>query len=84
MKALKAYVDARNSWARIFGNKEYDLKNAADRQKLAQCIDADLSPENLTCDGEMTGAQVRARYTNLIKVANELRAFDPKVTFSEV
>ena len=84
MKALKAYVDARNSWARIFGNKEYDLKNAADRQRLAECIDAELSPENLTCDGELSASQVRARYTNLIKVANELQAFDPKVTFSEV
>ena len=84
MKALKAYVEARNSWARIFGNLEIDLKSAADRQRLAASIDADLSPENLTCDGELSRSQVQARYSNLITVARELKAFDPNVTFQEV
>ena len=84
MKNLKAYVEARNSWAKIFGNQQYDLKNAADRQRLAECIDAELSPENLTCDGELSASQVRARYASLTRVAQELRAFDPTVTFQEV
>jgi hypothetical protein len=84
MKALKAYVEARNSWARIFGNPEINLKSAADRQRLAASIDADLSPENLTCDGELSRSQVQARYSNLITVARELKAFDPNVTFQEV
>lgn len=84
MKNLKAYVEARNSWAKIFGNKQYDLKNAADRQRLAECIDSELSPENLTCDGELSRAQVQARYKSLTTVARELRAFDPNVTFQEV
>jgi len=84
LKNLKAYVEARNKWAAIFGNKQYDLKNAADRQSLANIIDGELSPENLTCDGELSTSQVRARYRSLITVANELRAFDPNVTFQEV
>ena len=84
MKALKAYVEARNKWASIFGNKQYSLKSAADRQALANMIDGELSPENLTCDGELSRAQVQARYNSLIKVAQELKAFDPAVTFYEV
>jgi hypothetical protein len=84
MKQLQAYVDSKNKWNAIFGSKQYDLSNAADRQQLAECIDSELSPENLTCDGELSASQVRARYRSLITVANELRAFDPNVTFQEV
>jgi hypothetical protein len=84
MKQLQAYVESRNKWAAIFGNKQYDLKNAADRQLLAASIDNELSPENLTCDGELSTAQVRARYRSLITVANELKAFDPSITFQEI
>jgi hypothetical protein len=84
MQNLKAYVEAKNSWAKIFGSKQYSLKSAEDRQALANAIDAELSPENLTCDGELPRSQVQARYNNLMKVAKELKAFDPNVTFYEV
>ena len=84
MKQLQAYVDSKNKWNAIFGSKQYDLSNAADRQQLAECIDSELSPENLTCDGELSRAQVQARYNSLMKVAQELKAFDPNVTFQEV
>jgi len=84
LKNLKFYVESRNKWAAIFGNPQLDLRNVADRQKIADAIDADLSPENLTCDGELSRAQVQARYNSLVKVAQELRAFDPNVTFYEV
>lgn len=83
MKNLKAYVESRNSWAKIFGSAQLNLQSAADRQKIAQMIDADLSPENLTCDGELTRAQVQAKYRSLTKVAQELQAFDPSVKFYE-
>jgi hypothetical protein len=84
MKALQAYVEAKNKWSAIFGGKALSLQNAKDRQKIADGIDAELSPENLTCDGELSRAQVQARYNSLIKVAKELKAFDPNVTFYEV
>ena len=84
MKNLKAYVEARNKWVQLFGNPELNLKSASDRQKIAAMIDSELSPENLTCDGELSRSQVQARYKSLITVAAELRAFDPNVTFSEV
>ena len=84
MKQLQAYVDSKNKWNAIFGSKQYNLSNAADCQQLAECIDSELSPENLTCDGELSRAQVQARYNSLMKVAQELKAFDPNVTFQEV
>jgi hypothetical protein len=84
MQALKFYVESRNKWAAIFGNPQLNLRSVADRQKIADAIDADLSPENLTCDGEVRGAALQAKYQALVKVAQELKAFDPNVTFQEI
>ena len=84
MQNLKAYVESRNAWAKIFNGRQLSLQSAADRQKIADMIDADLSPENLSCDGELPASQVRARFNNLMKVANELKAFDPAVKMYEV
>lgn len=78
MQNLKAYVESRNKWAQIFGGKQLSLQSAADRKRIAEMIDADLSPENLTCDGELPASQVRAKHNNLVKVARELKQLDPK------
>jgi hypothetical protein len=42
-----------------------------------------LSPENLTCDGELPRNQVHARYKLLTKAAFELKQLDPSVKFYE-
>ncbi len=84
MQNLKAYVESKNKWSQIFGGPQLDLRNAADRQKLARSLDSDLSPENLTCDGEIRGAALQRKYQALITVAQELKAFDPNVTFEEI
>jgi hypothetical protein len=83
MKALEAYVAEKNSWGKIFGNPPLSLDNAQDRQELASRIDAELSPENLTCDGELSRSQVQAKYTRLTRVAKELQKLDPTVKFYE-
>jgi hypothetical protein len=83
MKALNDYVAQKNSWGAIFGSKPLDLKNAQDRKAIAQSIDADLSPENLSCDGELPRSQVQAKYTRLTKCAEQLKKLDPSVTFYE-
>jgi hypothetical protein len=80
---LEQYVDQKNAWTRIFKGKELSLLNAQDRQSIANSIDADLSPENLTCDGELSGFQVRAKAKFLNRAAEELRSIDPSVTFYE-
>ena len=83
ISTLEQYVDGINRWGKLFGNKPLSLLNAADRQKIADRIDADLSPENLTCDGELPRSQVQARYKMLIRCAQELKSIDPAVTFYE-
>ena len=84
-KELKAYVDQRNSWNSVFNRnyKKLCLTSAEDRQKIANIIDSELSPENLTCDGELPRATVAARYKQLNKVAKQLLALDPTVKFYE-
>ena len=84
MKALTQFVKQRNAFNKMFGNKELTLTDPLDRQRIAEILDSSLSPENLTCDGELSRSQVQARYRELMAVARELKTFDPKVTFSEV
>ena len=83
MKALQDYVAQKNSWGKIFGATPLDLNNSADRQNIADSIDAELSPENLTCDGELSRAQVQQKYTRLTRVAKELQKLDSSVKFYE-
>lgn len=85
MQALKAYVDQKNKWYSLFNKQpDYlDLDKPADRQRIANMIDSELSPENLTCDGELSRTQVQARYKALTKVAKELTQLDSSVKFYE-
>ena len=46
-------------------------------------IDSALSPENLTCDGELPRSAVQARYRELTTVAKQLQKLDPNVKFYE-
>jgi hypothetical protein len=83
ISTLEQYVEKKNSWGKLFGNKPLSLLSATDRQKIADSIDSDLSPENLTCDGELPRSQVQARYKMLTRAAQELQSIDSSVTFYE-
>lgn len=83
MKALAQFVKQRNQFNKMFGSKELSLTVAADRQRIADIIDSALSPENLTCDGELSRSQVQSRYRELTTVARELKQLDPTVKFYE-
>ena len=80
---LEQYVEQKNSWGKLFGSKPLSLLNKEDRQKIADSLDADLSPENLTCDGELSRSQVQSKYNFLTRAASELQAIDPSVKFYE-
>lgn len=80
---LEQYVERKNAYAKIFGQPALSLLNANDRQKIANSLDADLSPENLTCDGELPRAEVQRRAKYLNRCAAELASIDPNVTFYE-
>jgi hypothetical protein len=80
---LEQYVVAKNQWREMFGDKLLSLLRSDDRQTIAQLIECDLSPENLTCDGEANPAWVRQQHAFLSRCAQELMSIDPSVEFYE-
>ena len=83
ISTIEQYVERKNAFAKLFGSKPLSLLNAQDRQRIADSIDAELSPENLSCDGELSRSQVQARYRALTAAAKELKQLDPGVKFYE-
>ena len=83
MKALVKFIEQKNHWNSFFKGEQYEIKTAAGRQRVADMIDAALSPENLTCDGERPRSQVQALYNELTQAAKELKQLDPSVKFYE-
>jgi hypothetical protein len=82
MRTLQAYVEQKNKWRAVFGSAPLSLASATDRQRIAETIDAELSPENLTCDGELSNTEVRARHKQLITAAKQLAELDPKAAMA--
>lgn len=83
IKTLEAFVDQENAWAKLIKRPQLSLLRAKDRQEIADRIDARLSPENLSCDGELSRTEVNRRYRNLTRCAQELLSIDPTVKFYE-
>ena len=77
MTALQAYINQKNKWNAIFKGEQFELETAQGRQRVAQSLDADLSPENLTCDGELSRAEINRRHKVLTAAATELAQMDP-------
>lgn len=84
MKALQEYVDQKNRFNAIFGEAPLDLNNAQDRKKIAEQIDCELSPENLSCDGELGYSQIQSRYAVLARAGKQLLALDPSLKIYEL
>lgn len=83
MKQLKELVEQHNRWQAVFGHPPLDINNPAHRKEIAGIIDSALSPENLTCDGELSAAQVRSKYRKLSAAAEQLLKLDPSVVMHE-
>lgn len=83
MRALIKFIDQKNHWNSFFKGEQYEIATAAGRQRVADMIDNCLSPENLTCDGELPRAEVNRRYRELTQAAKQLRTLDPSVKFYE-
>jgi hypothetical protein len=81
---IEQYVEQKNKWRAVFNQKPLSLLNKADRQAIANSIDSELSPENLTCDGELRGSAVQQKFRYLTRCAEELLSIDPSVTFYEM
>ena len=83
MKALQEFIAQKNHWNSFFNGEQFEIKTAKGRQRVADMIDSSLSPENLTCDGELPRAEVNRRYKELSTAAKQLKKLDPAVTFYE-
>ena len=83
MSVLTDFVEQENRWGAIFNHPPLSLAIAKDRQEIAGRIDSQLSPENLTCDGELSRHAVQSKYMRLTKAAIQLKKVDPDVTFYE-
>ena len=80
MKALQAYIDRQNKWNSMFGNHTpYEVATAAGRKRVADMIDCALSPENLSCDGELSRTETNRRYRELTAAARDLVKLDPSM-----
>jgi hypothetical protein len=84
ISTIEQYVAQKNQWRAVFKQKPLSLLNAKDRQAIANNIDSEMSPENLTCDGELRGSQVQQKFRYLTRCAEELLSIDPSVTFYEM
>ena len=83
MKELREFVNRQNAMAKVFNRSVLNLASAADRQTIAESIDCQLSPENLSCDGELPRSEVDRRYRFLTRAARQLLALDPSVQIYE-
>ena len=83
MKALQTYIDNKNKYQALFRGQRtealYEVQTAEGRKRVAGMIDSDLSPENLSCDGELPRAVVNRRYRELTAAARDLVKMDPSV-----
>lgn len=75
-KNLQSYLDSRfNRWAKITGKG--DIINVSDlnqevADKIFYSLDADMSPENLHCDGEISHREAQKRARLFLAAAAEL------------
>jgi hypothetical protein len=83
LRALNEYVAQRNSIRAMFKQPPLSLADAQDRQQLADDISSSLSPENLTCDGELPRSVVQKKWRMLTQVRQQLARLDPQVAFYE-
>jgi hypothetical protein len=77
MKNLQHYIDNRNSWNSFFPNSKQitfplDQRTVND---LARSLDADLSPENLHCDGEISQREAQRKYDYYGRVIADLENY---------
>jgi hypothetical protein len=71
---LTKYIETKNWVRRMFKDPELDANNLTPTQvrELLDQIETDLSPEILTCDGELRGAKLRSKQNMLLGAQKEL------------
>ena len=71
------YADNANTLSRIFGiQTSYRISQQADRISLRAMLKDELSPEHLTCDGELSMKQAKVKYDYYTQCLRELDQLD--------
>ena len=71
------YADNANTLSRIFGiQTSYRISQQADRISLRAMLKDELSPEHLTCDGELSMKQAKVKYDYFTQCLRELDEID--------
>lgn len=70
MKNLNEYIRTKNFRLKMFGQPCLELPR--DAKKIMEFLDSDMSPENVSCDGELSRAEVNRKMKFFQKVEQEL------------
>lgn len=75
-KHLQNFIEGVNLWAKVIKTKVYDHKKltAEDRRELLDRLDSEQSPENLCCDGELSGNTLKLKAAKLAGARRALEA----------
>lgn len=79
MKNLTRYVKEANDWRSWWKHPPLVLDSEDDRQLIAQLLEGAMSPENLTCDGELRGPELAEKVRYLQACCRELANLDPSL-----
>ena len=82
ISTLESYIAQKNQWRSVFGHNPLNLMR--DAQKIADEINCDMSPENISCDGEISISKIRARRSHLDRVARQFLSVHPNIEIWEV
>jgi hypothetical protein len=87
MRYLTQYLDQRFNFWRVNIDKKPALTvgnmTLADANRIAESLVGDMSPENISCDGELSRSEVQARYRLYTNAAQELIALFPNLTIPQ-
>lgn len=73
---LNEYVEQMNRWNAIFGTEDMDFPlRQSNVNDLMNKIAGELSPENLSCDGELSQSAVKQKLNYLTTVRAELEQY---------
>lgn len=72
MSALQDYIDGKNVIRAMFKIDLVGMPTTTEEaDEVIEHLEADLSPENLCCDGELSGEPLRIKSKNLNDAYNE-------------
>ena len=84
MRKLNQFIQDQNRWNSLFNRAPIEFPlSQADVDDLAKSIDAKLSPENLTCDGERSRTESIRIGNYLNDVLDQLNAYCKKNSLNE-